>query len=228
VKSVAEKVNAPHSILDKTSQVNPIVGVACNSLSSVAEAIVAQDERDDLIADLTSAMDDAFAYVEVVKNMSDRIDLLERYIAVAVRQTIEIAIFMKSYCRAGFAGRTVESTLSDPTSKAKEFVERFKSLKDDCGRGVAIQGAIVVARVLDTVTEIQRDQIVKDLKAILMPLDGRRPCLLGTTRQELLTQFATWLALTPDLPDKMSILWLYGLAGSGKSTVANTIAEMFH
>jgi len=56
-------------------------------------------------------------------------------------------------------------------------------------------------------------------------MDGplRPECLPGT-RQDILNQIADWLT-TPS--QAKNILWLHGLAGSGKSTLSTTIAEYF-
>ena len=51
-----------------------------------------------------------------------------------------------------------------------------------------------------------------------------RPECLPDTRQDLLKSLADWLT-TPS-PDQ-NILWLHGLAGSGKSTISTTLAEYF-
>ena len=50
-------------------------------------------------------------------------------------------------------------------------------------------------------------------------------CLDGT-RVELLQKILDWLRATLDSLAKAKLLCLYGLAGSGKSSVANTIAQM--
>jgi len=56
-------------------------------------------------------------------------------------------------------------------------------------------------------------------------MDGclRTECLPGT-RQDILNWITDWLT-TPS--EGQNVLWLHGLAGSGKSTVATTIAEYF-
>ena len=64
---------------------------------------------------------------------------------------------------------------------------------------------------------------LKRLNPVQMNASSRSECL-PDTRQDLLKSIVDWLT-TPS-PDQ-NILWLHGLAGSGKSTIATTIAEYF-
>jgi hypothetical protein len=50
-----------------------------------------------------------------------------------------------------------------------------------------------------------------------------RPECLPETRQDILMLIADWLTT----PSEQNILWLHGLAGSGKSTISTTVAEYF-
>src|ERR1700691_2812103 len=64
---------------------------------------------------------------------------------------------------------------------------------------------------------------LKRLNPVQMNASSRPECL-PDTRQDLLKSIADWLT-TPS--QDQNIFWLYGLAGSGKSTIATTIAEYF-
>ena len=54
----------------------------------------------------------------------------------------------------------------------------------------------------------------------------RKPCLPGT-RTRLLAEIITWAAESEVENDDKNVLWLHGMAGSGKSTIATTIAQHF-
>jgi hypothetical protein len=64
---------------------------------------------------------------------------------------------------------------------------------------------------------------LKHLKPIEMDAFSRSECLPGT-RQEILRFITNWLT-TPS--EKQNVLWLHGLAGSGKSTISTTVSEYF-
>jgi len=51
-----------------------------------------------------------------------------------------------------------------------------------------------------------------------------RPVCLHGTRQDALAFITGWLTMPSD---GTNVLWLHGLAGSGKSTLSTTVAEYF-
>jgi hypothetical protein len=63
---------------------------------------------------------------------------------------------------------------------------------------------------------------LKRLNPVQMNASSRPECL-PDTREDLLKSIADWLTT----PSDQNIFWLHGLAGSGKSTIATTIAEYF-
>jgi hypothetical protein len=68
-----------------------------------------------------------------------------------------------------------------------------------------------------------RDQLLSTLKSVEMHEYNRKACL-AKTRQDVITTITSWIA--DESSDRKSVLWLYGLAGSGKSTLSTTIAWM--
>ena len=64
---------------------------------------------------------------------------------------------------------------------------------------------------------------LKQLRPVRMDGFSRPECLPGT-RQDILNWITDWL-ITPS--QDQNIIWLHGLAGSGKSTISTTIAEYF-
>ena len=54
----------------------------------------------------------------------------------------------------------------------------------------------------------------------------RKPCLPGT-RTRLLTEIISWATQSNVENEEKNVLWLHGMAGSGKSTVATTVAHHF-
>jgi hypothetical protein len=54
----------------------------------------------------------------------------------------------------------------------------------------------------------------------------RSECLPGT-RREILSSITTWLTTPPNSSDPSNILWLYAVAGAGKSTIATSVSQHF-
>ena len=67
-----------------------------------------------------------------------------------------------------------------------------------------------------------RDQVLAKLKAVDMDEYSRIPCL-PKTRLDVIRAFTDWIA--DGSIDRKSVLWLHGLAGSGKSTISTTLAQ---
>lgn len=63
-----------------------------------------QFERDDQVLELSSIIEDAYAYVGTTYEMRGLTKPLETYIEVTLRQTVECAIFIRQYCGRGFGG----------------------------------------------------------------------------------------------------------------------------
>ncbi|KAJ6484807.1 hypothetical protein C8R45DRAFT_829494 [Mycena sanguinolenta] len=66
-------------------------------------------------------------------------------------------------------------------------------------------------------------ETLKTLSIVEFDASLRPECLLGT-RQNVLREMTNWL-ITPS--GDSNVFWLYGVAGSGKSTISTTIANLF-
>ena len=64
------------------------------------------------------------------------------------------------------------------------------------------------------------------LKPSQMDSSPRKPCLPGT-RTRLLEEIIAWATRSNVENNVQNVLWLHGMAGSGKSTIATTIAQHF-
>ena len=84
--------------------------------------------------------------------------------------------------------------------------------------------ALITGSTLTTCfVSVQTEQI-KKLQPVRMDAFAREKCLQGT-RTDILKIIADW-CMTP-AHDNKNVLWLHGAVGSGKSTIATTIAEQF-
>jgi hypothetical protein len=68
-----------------------------------------------------------------------------------------------------------------------------------------------------------RDQLLSLLKPAEMNEYSRNDCL-PTTRLDVIKSIIEWI--TDESSERKSVLWLYGVAGSGKSTISTTVAWM--
>jgi len=67
------------------------------------------------------------------------------------------------------------------------------------------------------------DQVLMKLKSVDMD-EFNRPTCLPKTRMDAIKSITKWVA--DESIDGKQVLWLYGMAGSGKSTLSTTVVEM--
>jgi hypothetical protein len=134
----------------------------------------------------------------------------------------------------------LKQTLGGTKEKINAFSSSFKSLKMSFDTSTSVQTAIISSQILTAVKELSmlhfifsfivnlsslvaEMEILKLLKQSEMDASMRSQCLPGTRENEL-GFILNWL-LTPS-SDK-NILWLHGVAGSGKSVLATTVSQYF-
>jgi hypothetical protein len=146
--------------------------------------------------------------------------------------------------------RTIRDNVADSSrSSIDQFISTFNDLKSDFDRGIAIQTIMTVHRILPVLKEVHASGKFRssyfhhlspfshlsqqETEKLLEMLPGwnlsnvkfneSKACLDGTRRQ-LLDDIQTWV----HDPDGNRILWLFGGAGTGKSSVANSVAVFFY
>lgn len=83
----------------------------------MSKAIEGQIERDSRILDLLVTMHNVYAFVDTLQNMADLTPPLENNIDLALKQTIECALFIREYFGIGFAGQDLVFLLAPSANK---------------------------------------------------------------------------------------------------------------
>ncbi|KAF7967570.1 hypothetical protein HWV62_33771 [Athelia sp. TMB] len=209
-------------ILDVLDKLNHFMQIA----EEVAKIIMAQLAIDQSIADLADTMQDVYSFVDVIDELPSKIGLLEDIIQKIFIQTVECAIFIREYCGYGFAGRVLKETMGASTpAKVAEMVQSLIRLRDQFDRGVTVQIATVSFRIQEDVTTLLKNQTLMQLDSSGVDLSSRTGCLPGTCRNPI-GELQNW-ALQPSEGDNSNIFWLHGMAGTGKSAIAATLARLF-
>ncbi|KAF9056907.1 WD40-repeat-containing domain protein, partial [Rhodocollybia butyracea] len=204
--------------------IHPYSNVAWTVLFSVYQAVEKQKETDKNIGRLIQTMADVYVFAEDIESaVSEKIKRLEKTIYTLVKQTEECALFIQEYTGHGFGGtyllnrsfialirftgRVINGLLSEDRDKIRDFTAAFQKLRESLN------------------TETQK---LTSLKPVDMNASLRPVCLPGT-RQELRDLITNWLITPLDVNavNSGNILWLSGVAGEGKSTIATSISEYF-
>ncbi|KAH8092483.1 hypothetical protein BXZ70DRAFT_1010801 [Cristinia sonorae] len=223
-----ERLKAMTDLIDKASKIHPIASVGWSIISSVLRACQEQLARDQQLGELVSAMVDAYRAIDMSNDLKDGLDHnLTALIDATIRQTVECAIFIRDYCGHGFLGRTVLQTFKHHSQgKIEELTQSFRALQRNRTEASAIQAVIVTSRMESKIDVILDGQLEELLQRVLRPIEhntSSRPLCLPQTRTRLLQQISTHLTSLSD----DNILWMHGIAGCGKSTIAKTVSTFF-
>ncbi|KAF7339132.1 WD40 repeat-like protein [Mycena venus] len=199
---------------DAIAEVHPYAKIAWAILTSVYKVVKAQGERDAKITKLVQAM---------ANTSSHQIDLLARksqnFEAIAIKiakKTVECASFIREYCDHKFSGRVYRAVFSNPDKKIDALATELLDLTKSLNHEATIQTALIVY-------EIRENEWLKQLRLVDADASLRSQCLQGT-REDILDDIINRLSTAPD---GNNILWLYGVAGAGKSTISTTISQHF-
>jgi hypothetical protein len=119
------------------------------------------------------------------------------------------------------------------------FCTTFAKLRKDFDSGISLTTALLLSRKASSVDitgacpytfrcltwshDLHIARLLRVLKPEVMDEYNRTPCL-ENTRLNVMNDLMDWIA--DDSSEGKKVLWLYGLAGTGKSTVATTIAQI--
>ncbi|KAK6996195.1 hypothetical protein R3P38DRAFT_2566162, partial [Favolaschia claudopus] len=139
--------------------------------------------------------------------------------------------FIREYCGHGFLGRIAQTSLG-AGQRIDQLTAALLRLAEELDQGLVVQTTLLSAQVLDEVEKLVRWLtnligtsailgVLRHAESSLRP-SMRRECLPGTRGEiiEAVTQQLT-------TPSEARIVWLSGVAGSGKSTVATSVSEYF-
>ncbi|QRV96435.1 hypothetical protein RhiJN_24453 [Ceratobasidium sp. AG-Ba] len=137
---------------------------------------------------------------------------------------------------SGVAGETLQDTvlkILDLTEDVSVFVLNSRpqdwlgTLRDAYSTAAEDQTALFVNRFENLRKDSELERIrarLRELKpAQLASFDEGKQCLAGT-RTEIIARLESWA----ESMEKPSLVWMYGLAGLGKSSIATSVAKRLH
>ncbi|KII92446.1 hypothetical protein PLICRDRAFT_50823 [Plicaturopsis crispa FD-325 SS-3] len=223
LETLMKKLDVFAEIIDKASKVHPYVNIAWQVLSSLYKVVKSQVERDQRIVVLVGVMCDTYALVSSTDLLREKIPTIEDTVKKILSHTVECAIFIQEYMGHGFGGRTMRQALSDYDVHVNALSDTFTMLRDSFDKGINVQAALSSFRILETVEEIDTTLTLQQLNPADMDFSMRPECF-PDTRVDALKFVVDW-ATNPSHGE--NVLWVNGMAGVGKSTLATTIANIF-
>ncbi|KAG9082943.1 hypothetical protein FS749_006451, partial [Ceratobasidium sp. UAMH 11750] len=184
-------------------------------LCSQAWEILQQQARDDaLVARLVDDMDRMITLVAAAEDHAKLLQL-KTTIAEMLALVEDISRFVIDYKSNSTTFRM--AVLADAQNRVDEFARRSKHLMREFNSGMAAQ---LVQRVEKLINDSDW-ALVDKLTVPGAYFDPSRCCLEGT-RVRILDDIESWAR---DANRSTSLYWLYGPAGSGKSSIAASISE---
>ncbi|KIM85063.1 hypothetical protein PILCRDRAFT_817902, partial [Piloderma croceum F 1598] len=222
-----QKIKLFTELVDSIAEIHPYAKMAWSILSATHKTIIAQADRDDCMVHLVQVMDDVYSFVKEAEPMK-KIESHRRIVALMAQQTTECAYFIRDYAmNKSFWKRALKNSfMSDVDSKIKQYEDRLKELKMAFQDRAILQTGITVSRMMDTLQSFALDFNLSDMPyAKGARFDPDKGCLPGT-REAIIDEITQWIN-SPDGDNVSQIFFLSGVAGSGKSAIAHTIAHLF-
>ncbi|KDQ54636.1 hypothetical protein JAAARDRAFT_400570, partial [Jaapia argillacea MUCL 33604] len=241
---VLTSVEAFVKSVDAILELHPYAKAAWSLLSCVYKMAVDQIERDAKINSLAGVMYDIYEIAKDADPLKDYTtigDTLKRMLL----QTVECAYFIRAYAETkGFVERTIKNKVFPVDEVIVKFEKTFEGLKSDLLNKATIQASITVFRIWDTVKElgkrggchsdleliqnlyIEGEIVLGDLPYASASFKIELECLPGT-REEVLKEIVDWANNASRESDGSRVFLITGVAGSGKSAIAHTVARRF-
>ncbi|KAG8786281.1 hypothetical protein FRC12_016753 [Ceratobasidium sp. 428] len=214
-----DKVDAMIKIGQSLAELNPIAKAVVGVFTQAWETLKKQDQCETLVAELVTQMGDLLPYMAEVKDHA-RVTILKNTIEKVLHLVEDASRFILQYMSERAAARTARAYISSSAQgQVDGFIQRFATLKEEIDRGMAIHTLKQVDVLLDDADRALLTQLlVADAS-----FDPNRSCLEGT-RVEIIEDIKYWALSSEHSP----LFWLYALAGCGKSSVATSIAQLWH
>ena len=133
--------------------------------------------------------------------------------------------------------RAILNPITDIDSKINEFCTAFADLREDFRTKDLVHITLVQSQMASSVDLIRgylqssghltlSYDFHQGCKQVLRPeeMDSKRTCCMGNTRRNIINDIMKWIE--DDSNEAKKVLWVHGLAGTGKSTLSTTIAHI--
>ncbi|KDQ13532.1 hypothetical protein BOTBODRAFT_370115 [Botryobasidium botryosum FD-172 SS1] len=237
-KTTLASVEGFVKMVDAFAEIHPYAKAAWTALSAGYKIAKSQKERDDALSELLESMATALDLVCRFDRTALHKDDKDVILKVA-KKTNECALFIKAYTSTkSFALRAAKGIFSDSGDEITRFKKDFDLLRKNVDTGAILSVTEGLSRVNDELYGVEEsvriieqnvDRVAQTVILDKLPYaegatwDSDRVCL-PNTREALLDDIWQWIK-PPDDSDGTRIFCLTGVAGSGKSAIAHTVAQ---
>ncbi|PAV17484.1 WD40 domain containing protein [Pyrrhoderma noxium] len=202
--------------MDELADSHPYLKLAWGVTTMVYKAIQSQIEFDKQVKDMIEELVRTFRIIRDTVQIRRPLESFTATTNELLDLVIRLSIFIREYARHDFMGRALY--INDKAA-INEFEARIKMLKDNLKSSFTRQGVVAASRAADS-------GLLRRLEHYLKPVyisgDDRPECM-DDTHASRLKEIEEWI----QDKNQPNLLFLVGDVGSGKSTIATTIAERY-
>ncbi|KAG5640181.1 hypothetical protein DXG03_000698, partial [Asterophora parasitica] len=233
IKENLEKRNPPNSrSTDRLATVLGFVGVLVHPIAKAVSTVLnasykvfeAQLEREAKVRELWDVIIDTLDFMEEAEPLK-KVRGLEKTMQAIMSRLYDCIQHLKAYEEKGFLAKVAGGASADDTLSG--FAVSFTDLKLKLHQRVSVENWKVSSSISDDIARLDRKGDLETLENIpgakilhtKWSSENKNMCL-PATRQHLLDQILNWV-----LNGSEKLYWLSGAAGTGKSSIANTVAH---
>ncbi|KAF9461836.1 WD40-repeat-containing domain protein [Collybia nuda] len=244
-EDLLSKVERFNRLMSAIAEIHPYSKAAWGILSAASKFMIDQTNRDDSIKELLAVLNGVYDFLEeasqlesinklIAKTEGLRFDAQVKILALLAQQTTECAHFICAYAAdTNFWERTLKHSVSEADQKIKEYQETFNKLKADFQNHTVLRTNVTVLQIKFATlsTHDKLDTLAMDIAIDKIPHapgsrhNSDKGCL-PNTRLGIIDEIMDWANQPPSV-SASQIFWLTGVAGSGKSAIAHTVAHRF-
>ncbi|GJJ11373.1 hypothetical protein Clacol_005605 [Clathrus columnatus] len=215
VLGVMSSISQLKPIIDRLATVHPYVNLAWQILTAIHNSTEAQRQRDERVIALVTSMQAAIRWLVSLDPLT-KIELLETSFTELFDLCCRCGIFIQWYC-----SRFIRDIMSNVEERIQTLENSFHDSIKNFSMALKIQTVIATANIDQANKNDKANELIqKHLPYESATWDPTLTCLKGT-REDILQEIFTWV----DHNREKNVFWLAGLAGSGKSTIAHTVAS---
>ncbi|KAG8791273.1 hypothetical protein FRC12_009700 [Ceratobasidium sp. 428] len=198
------------------SELDPTGGakVAFSVCSMAWERVEKQEEQDDTLDDLIEQLAKLTPTIKSVQDVANA--NLEETVTAMLNLIEDASLFILKYKSQSIWEHILYSAIdSSAQDRIQDILNRFKKLKEEYDRKVAAQTLVAAQMAYD---QTSLDKLVPAGHASFNP---DRACMQDT-RVRAIDDILAW---SRDFGSSQRLLWVYGFAGLGKSSIAASVCK---
>ncbi|KAI5123843.1 hypothetical protein M0805_009135 [Coniferiporia weirii] len=207
-------IDAVMEFTDLVSDLHPAAKAAMTVVKVLYDKVKQQRECHDSATELVQDLASFLPFVKDAPLDLVKDDRTRRTIREMLELFNKISTFIITYSSEGFLGDLLSSHQEEVDSSKNKF-KRLKDNYDWCIKVETWKSAIEAGNRIE-------DAELRQLHLARQAYYDEEKCCLEGTRSTVLAQVVDWSESESD----SRVFWLHGVAGSGKSSIANSVAHL--